>query len=236
MSLRRWKDRMVARLLTRYPGLVKRWAGAKDFSAEMAGWRAGPSFTPWTPLAKPVSECKVALVTTGGVHLRTQAPFDMENPDGDPTFREIPGAAARDVLTITHDYYDHRGADADLNVVFPARAAGRDGGGGGDRRGLAGSSELHGPHRCGTRGAARGGDGACRGAAAARGGGGGRAARARVRAVQPLGRADSERGGTGGHRNRLSEHRAGDNGGALPAPGGVRALAAGASLRTSGKY
>ena len=51
MSLRRWKDRMVARLLTRYPGLVKRWAGAKDFSAEMAGWRAGPGFTPWTPLA-----------------------------------------------------------------------------------------------------------------------------------------------------------------------------------------
>ncbi len=119
MSLRRWKDRMVARLLTRYPGLVKRWAGGRDFSAEMAGWRAGPAFTPWTPLAKPVRECKVALVTTGGVHLKTQEPFDMENPDGDPTFREIPGGAAREALTITHDYYDHRGADADLNVVFP---------------------------------------------------------------------------------------------------------------------
>ena len=119
MSLRRWKDRMVARLLTRYPGLVKKWAGAKDFSAEMAGWRAGPAFTPWTPPVKPVSECKVALVTTGGVHLKTQAPFDMENPDGDPTFREIPGGAARDEMMITHDYYDHRGADVDLNVVFP---------------------------------------------------------------------------------------------------------------------
>ena len=67
MSLRRWKDRMVARLLTRYPGLVKRWAGGKDFSAEMAAFRAGPAFTPWTPPAKPVSECSVALVTTGGV-------------------------------------------------------------------------------------------------------------------------------------------------------------------------
>ena len=40
MSLRRWKDRMVARLLTRYPGLVKRWSGSRDFSAEMAGYRA----------------------------------------------------------------------------------------------------------------------------------------------------------------------------------------------------
>ena len=119
MSLRRWKDRMVARLLTRYPGLVKKWAGGRDFSAEMAGWRAGPEFTPWTPLAGPVSECKVALVTTGGVHLKSQEPFDMENPDGDPTFREIPGGAARGEMTITHDYYDHRGADVDLNVVFP---------------------------------------------------------------------------------------------------------------------
>ena len=60
MSLRMWKDRMVARLLARYPGLVKRWSGNRDFSAEMAGYRAGPAFTPWTPPAKPVSECTVA--------------------------------------------------------------------------------------------------------------------------------------------------------------------------------
>ena len=71
MSLRRWKDRMVARLLTRYPGLVKRWSGNRDFSAEMAGYLAGAGFTPWTPPAKPVSECSVALVTTGGVRGKT---------------------------------------------------------------------------------------------------------------------------------------------------------------------
>ncbi len=103
---------MVARLLTRRPGLVRRWAGSRDFS--------GPAGeTPWTPLARPLAECRVALVTTGGVHLEAQAPFDMENPDGDPTFREIPADAARGDLTITHDYYDHRSADADLNVVLP---------------------------------------------------------------------------------------------------------------------
>ena len=54
MSLRRWKDRMAARLLTRYPDLVKRWSGNRDFSAEMAGYRAGAGFTPWTPPSKPV--------------------------------------------------------------------------------------------------------------------------------------------------------------------------------------
>lgn len=112
MSLRRWKDRMAARLLTRYPALVRRWAGARDFSGD-----AGE--TPWAPLEKPLRACRVGLVTTGGVHLRTQRPFDMENPDGDPTFREIPAGARRDDLMITHDYYDHRDADADLNIVFP---------------------------------------------------------------------------------------------------------------------
>ena len=36
MSLRRWKDRMVAHLLTRYPELVKRWSGNRDFSVVKA--------------------------------------------------------------------------------------------------------------------------------------------------------------------------------------------------------
>ncbi len=109
---------MVARLLTRYPHLVRRWAKGRDFSLESESL-AGAESTPWTRLAKPVRECRIGLVTTGGVHLKEQHPFDMDNPDGDPTFREIPAGAARDTLMITHDYYDHRGADEDLNVVFP---------------------------------------------------------------------------------------------------------------------
>ena len=100
-------------------GAGEKMVGEQGFFRRDGRVSRGAGFTPWTPPAKPVSECKVALVTTGGVHLKTQAPFDMENPDGDPTFREIPGDAARDALTITHDYYDHRGADVDLNVVFP---------------------------------------------------------------------------------------------------------------------
>ncbi len=48
-----------------------------------------------------------------------QAPFDMVNPDGDATYREIPGSAVTSEIVITHKYYDHTDADADLNVVFP---------------------------------------------------------------------------------------------------------------------
>jgi D-proline reductase (dithiol) PrdB len=75
--------------------------------------------TPWTPFTGRIAQSRVALVTTGGVHLKTDAPFDMRDPAGDPEFRQVPADAAAADLTITHDYYDHGDADKDINVVFP---------------------------------------------------------------------------------------------------------------------
>jgi hypothetical protein len=44
---------------------------------------------PWAPMAKPLSQCTVALITTAGVARHDQAPFDQEerrNPWwGDPS-------------------------------------------------------------------------------------------------------------------------------------------------------
>ena len=74
---------------------------------------------PWTPLAKPIEESRIVLVTTGGVHLKSDTPFDMSDSNGDPSFRMIPSQAKPEELMITHDYYDHRDADQDLNLVFP---------------------------------------------------------------------------------------------------------------------
>ena len=74
---------------------------------------------PWTPLTKPLSQCRFALLTTGGVHLKTHTPFDMTDNNGDPSYRKIPPDANMEDLKITHDYYDHRNADRDLNLVFP---------------------------------------------------------------------------------------------------------------------
>jgi D-proline reductase (dithiol) PrdB len=61
----------------------------------------------------------VAIVTTGGVHLTGDQPFDMDDPDGDPSWREVPIDADSEACTITHDYYNHADADKDLNLVFP---------------------------------------------------------------------------------------------------------------------
>ncbi|MBF0238944.1 MAG: hypothetical protein HQM12_14665 [SAR324 cluster bacterium] len=74
---------------------------------------------PWTPLSKPLSQCKLALITTGGVHLKTDPPFNMSDPEGDPSYRKIPSNIAIDQLMITHDYFDHKDADQDINLVLP---------------------------------------------------------------------------------------------------------------------
>lgn len=74
---------------------------------------------PWRPFTGRVSESRVALVTTAGVHLKSDPPFNMRDPAGDPGFREIPADAAEGSYTITHNYYDHTDADKDINVVFP---------------------------------------------------------------------------------------------------------------------
>jgi D-proline reductase (dithiol) PrdB len=92
------------------------------------------STIPWTEITTPLKRAKIALVTTAGVHHRHQPAFNMADPDGDPSFRVLDAATIETDYTITHDYYDHRDADRDLNIVLPVshlkamRAAGRIGG------------------------------------------------------------------------------------------------------------
>jgi D-proline reductase (dithiol) PrdB len=109
------KDRLFAKLLTAFPSLAAR-AADKARAEE----RITFSDSPWTPVVKSLSEMTFSVVTTSGVHLKTQAPFDMADPDGDPTLRELPSGASSSELTITHDYYDHSDALKDFNIVYPA--------------------------------------------------------------------------------------------------------------------
>ena len=71
---------------------------------------------PWTPLTKPLSRCKVALISSGGVHLKDQAPFHTKD---DTSYREIPKAARMEDLEITHFAYRTEDARKDPNCVFP---------------------------------------------------------------------------------------------------------------------
>ena len=71
---------------------------------------------PFVRPEKPLEECRLALVTTGGVHLPEQPRFDIDDTLGDCSYREIPADAAQ--LTWTHAYY-RPDEGADLDAVFP---------------------------------------------------------------------------------------------------------------------
>ncbi len=71
---------------------------------------------PFVRPEKPLEDSRLALVTTGGVHLPEQQRFDIDDPAGDCTYREIPTSA--EVLTWTHAYY-RPDEGSDLDAVFP---------------------------------------------------------------------------------------------------------------------
>ncbi len=71
---------------------------------------------PFVRPTRPLSESRLALVTTGGVHLPHQPRFDIDDPAGDCSYREIPTHA--EALTWIHAY--HRPDEgSDLDAVFP---------------------------------------------------------------------------------------------------------------------
>ena len=70
---------------------------------------------PWAPFKKRLSESKIAVMTTGGVYVEGQKPFDT---DGDWSFREIPLDTPLDQLRIAHTHYDTNGVAEDVDAVL----------------------------------------------------------------------------------------------------------------------
>src|SRR2546425_6404012 len=82
MSLRRAWHRLLSTWYTRAPwwaALYARWGLAP----------VGGAALPWAAPRVPFHHGRIALVTAAGVHPRSAPPFDMENPRGDASFREI---------------------------------------------------------------------------------------------------------------------------------------------------
>lgn len=69
-------------------------------------------------LAKPLSEARLALVTTGGF-VPPGAPAFNTGKLGDPSYREIPVDIDLAKLEIFHPHYDHRRVRQDVNIIFP---------------------------------------------------------------------------------------------------------------------
>ncbi len=77
--------------------------------------------TPYTPLQLPLNRCRIALITTAGLHTPEQHPFDGTVRRGDVSYREIPKSVATETLCHAHktEIYQENGRTFDVNLVFP---------------------------------------------------------------------------------------------------------------------
>ena len=110
-------------------------------NAEVDAWRFAGSFLkgilsksipdlpnhaeiPWSLMTKPLAEAKVALLSTAGISMKGDAPFDMDyerqNPTrGDSSFRQLRADATADQIDANHLHIDTGFIERDLNVALP---------------------------------------------------------------------------------------------------------------------
>jgi D-proline reductase (dithiol) PrdB len=73
---------------------------------------------PLTALKKPLTRCRVAMLTSGGVSRTDAAPF---NPQARNDLRvdSIDKDTSPHFFAINDDYYNHSDAERDINCIFP---------------------------------------------------------------------------------------------------------------------
>lgn len=92
----------------------------------MKRWAELPAETqvPWSPLAKPLSECTVSLVSSAALSAKTDTPFDLEIERRDPWFadpshRLLPRTVRTGGVDVSHLHINPSFAQRDLNSVLP---------------------------------------------------------------------------------------------------------------------
>lgn len=107
---------------------VDPWRFAGSFLANLLGKSIPekPSHAPipWAPFVKPLSEARVALLSTAGISMKGDEPFDMEferqHPTrGDSSFRRVRADATADQIEANHLHIDTSYIERDLNVALP---------------------------------------------------------------------------------------------------------------------
>jgi D-proline reductase (dithiol) PrdB len=81
---------------------------------------------PWTPLKKTIRETSFALMTSAGISLKRDPPFDVarekrEPAWGDPSSRQIPASAREEDIDVNHLHINTDYIKQDINVMLPLR-------------------------------------------------------------------------------------------------------------------
>ena len=79
---------------------------------------------PFQPLKKPLHKARLALVTSAGISVKSDPPFDMERErkepsNGDPSSRMIPATVSADSYEVNHLHINAQHVFEDINVILP---------------------------------------------------------------------------------------------------------------------
>ncbi len=93
---------------------IRGFIGEKDFEGSI----------PWTPMSKPLNRATLALITSGGISLKTDPPFDMEREKregtwGDRSYRIIPRGTTEKEIEVNHLHINTNHIKQDINVILP---------------------------------------------------------------------------------------------------------------------
>jgi len=99
------------------PGL-KAWVQTFIPEEEFSG------YIPWTPLAKLLNQTTLSAVTSAGISLKSDRPFDMEREKreplwGDRSYRVIPRQTTEKEVDANHLHINTRYIKEDINVMLP---------------------------------------------------------------------------------------------------------------------
>ncbi|MGD1975584.1 MAG: glycine/sarcosine/betaine reductase selenoprotein B family protein [Desulfobacterales bacterium] len=81
---------------------------------------------PWTPLKKPIRKTSFALMTSAGISMKSDPPFDVarekrEPAWGDPSSRQIPASAGEKDIDVNHLHINTDYIKQDINVMLPLK-------------------------------------------------------------------------------------------------------------------
>jgi D-proline reductase (dithiol) PrdB len=79
----------------------------------------------WASFEKRLAASRIALLTSAGLRLKSQPPFDIkreqDNPEwGDPSWRSIPSGAGPADLAMEHLHVNHEDVLADPEIALPS--------------------------------------------------------------------------------------------------------------------
>ena len=100
------------------PPALKAWVRTFIPDEEFKG------FIPWTSMSKPLNQTTLALVTSAGISLKTDPPFDMEREKrepiwGDRSYRAIPRGTTEEDINDNHLHINTTYIKQDINVILP---------------------------------------------------------------------------------------------------------------------